>query len=61
MIFQIPMIASEKLHQNLTDYYQFLFKNRYEVNKKQIFSSEKMTNSGKQWTACRVKLMVCGY
>ena len=40
------MIASEKLHQNLSDYYQFLFKNRLEVNKKQIFPNEKIRNSG---------------
>ena len=40
------MIASEKSHQNLSDYNQFLFKKRFEVNKKQIFSSEKMRNSG---------------
>ena len=49
------MIASEKSHQNISDYNQFLFKIRFEVenlkkkcevNKHQIFSSEKMRNSG---------------
>ena len=40
------MIASEKSHQNLSDYIQFLFKNRFEANKKQIISSKKMRNSG---------------
>ena len=40
------MIASEKSHQNLSDYNQFLFKNRFEANKKQIISSKKMINSG---------------
>ena len=40
------MIASEKSHQNLSDYNQFLFKKRFEVNKVWIFSSEKMKNSG---------------
>ena len=44
------MIASEKSHQNLLDYNQFLFKRRFEVfflffeEKKRIFSSEKMRN-----------------
>ena len=40
------MMASEKLNQNLSDYNQFLLKKRFEDNKKQIFSSEKMRNSG---------------
>ena len=40
------MIASEKSHQNQSDYSQFLFEKRFEVNKKHIFSSEKMRNSG---------------
>ena len=40
------MIVQEKLQQNLSDYNQFLFKKIFEVNKKQIFSSEKMRNSG---------------
>ena len=35
------MIISEKSHQNLSDYNQFLFKKRFEFDKKQIFSSEK--------------------
>ena len=40
------MIASEKSHQNLSDYNQFLFKKIFEVHKKkQIFSSEKIRNS----------------
>ena len=40
------MIASENSHQNLLDYNQFLLKKRFEVNKKHVFSSEKMINSG---------------
>ena len=36
------MISSEKSNQNLSDYNKFLFKKRFEVNKKQIFSSEKI-------------------
>ena len=39
------MEKSETSHQNLSDYNQFLFKKRFEVNKKQIFSSDKMRNS----------------
>ena len=46
VIMQILMIVSEKSHQNLSDYNQFLFEKRFGVNKKQIFSSEKMRNSG---------------
>ena len=34
------MITSEKSHQNLSDYNQFLLRKRFEVNKKQIFSTE---------------------
>ena len=41
------MIISEKSHQNLSDYSQFLLKKKFENNKKQIFSGEKMGNSGK--------------
>ena len=33
--------------QNPSDYSQFLFRKKFEDDKKQIFSSEKMTNSGK--------------
>ena len=40
------MIASEKSHLNLSDYNQFLLKKRFEDDKKQIFSNEKMRNSG---------------
>lgn len=40
------MIASEKSHPILSDYNQILLKNKFEVNEKQIFSSEKMRNSG---------------
>ena len=40
------MIAQEKSYQNLSDYNQFLLKKRFEVDKKQIFSSEKIINSG---------------
>ena len=39
------MIVSEKPHQNISDYNQFLFKKRSEVNKKQIFTSKNMINS----------------
>ena len=46
VILWIPMIPLEKSHQNLSDYNQFLFKKRFEVNEKQIFSSEEMRNSG---------------
>ena len=35
-----------KITRNLSDYNQFLFKKIYEINKKQIFSEEKMRNSG---------------
>ena len=40
------MITSEITHQNLSDYNQFILKKNFEVNKKLIFSSEKMRNSG---------------
>ena len=40
------MTASEKFHQNISDYNQLLFKKRFEVNKKKIFPSENMRNSG---------------
>ena len=41
------MIVSEKSHQNLSDkIYQFLFKKKFELNKKGIISSEKKRNSG---------------
>ena len=40
------MIASEKSHQNIPDYDQFLFKNRFEVDKKSIFSSVRMRKLG---------------
>ena len=39
------MIASEKSHENLSDYNQLLFKKRFEVNIKPIFTNEKMRNS----------------
>ena len=39
------MIASEKSLQNLSDYSNFLFKKRFEVNKKQFFPSEKIRKS----------------
>ena len=39
------MIASEKSHHNLSDYTQFLFKQRFEVKKLIFFSGEKMRNS----------------
>ena len=41
------MIASEKkTHYGLSDYKQFIFKKRFKVNKKLIFSSKKLRNSG---------------
>ena len=40
------MIASEKSHQNLSDWNQFLFIKRFKVDEKQIFPSELMRNSG---------------
>ena len=36
------MIASEMSYQNLSGYYQFLFKKRFKVYKKQIYSSVKI-------------------
>ena len=41
----ILMVASEKSHQNLSDSIQLSFKKRFEVNKKLIFSIEKIINS----------------
>ena len=38
------MIISKKLHPNLSDYNQFVLKKRFEENKKQIFSYEKLRN-----------------
>ena len=40
------MIESEKSHQNPSDYNQFLFKKRFELDKKQIFYSEIIRNYG---------------
>ena len=40
------MIASEKSHQKLSDYIQFLLKKDLNLIKKGIMSSEKMRNSG---------------
>ena len=41
------MIASERSHQNISGYIQFLFKKRFEVDKKYDFiCSEKIRNSG---------------
>ena len=40
------MIVSENSHPDLSDYIQFLFEKRFEVNKKGIISSPKMRNSG---------------
>ena len=40
------IIVSEKLYQYLSDLNQFSFQKRFKVNKKQIFSSKKMKNSG---------------
>ena len=33
-ILKILMIVSEKFHQNMSDYIQFLFKNRFDFHKK---------------------------
>ena len=41
------MIVSEKSYQNISDYIQFLLKERFEFIKKGIISSEKMRNSSK--------------
>ena len=40
------IFASEKPHQNLSDYNQLLIKTNFRLIKKQIFSSEKLRNSG---------------
>ena len=40
------MIVTEKSYQNLSDYNQCLIKKRFEANKTQILSSEKMRNLG---------------
>ena len=40
------MIVSEKSHQNLSDYKQFLLKKRIEVNNKGIYPNENIINSG---------------
>ena len=40
------MIASEKSHQNLSNYNQLLFIKRFEVKKKQTYSSKRICNSG---------------
>ena len=37
VILYIPMITSEKSHQNLSDYNQFLLKKRFEVDTKTNF------------------------
>ena len=41
------MIASEKSHQNQSEYNYFLFKNYLKFIKKHIYSCEKMRNSDK--------------
>ena len=38
------MNVSEKSHQNLSDYIQFLFKKGFKLNIKSIISSEKLRN-----------------
>ena len=40
------MLASKISQENLSDYNQLTVKTIFEVNKKQIFSSEKIRNSG---------------
>ena len=44
VILYITMIASEKYHQNISDYNQFLFNKIFEVNIPQNFSGEQMRN-----------------
>jgi len=41
VILQISMIVSEKLRQNLSDYNQFLLKERFEVSEKRLFLVKK--------------------
>ena len=41
-ILKISMILTEKLHQGLSDYIQFLFLKKFILIKKQIISSEKI-------------------
>ena len=40
------LIPNSKSHQNLSDYNQFLLKKIFEVNKKLVFSSDKIKNAG---------------
>ena len=40
------MIVSETIHQNLSDYIQFLFRKHLNMIKERINSSEKKRNSG---------------
>ena len=40
------MSVSEKVHKNISDYYQVLFKKKFQVDKEQIISCEKMIKSG---------------
>ena len=40
------MIVSEKSHQNLLDYIQFLFKKYFELSKEGIIYGEKRRNPG---------------
>ena len=41
-ILYIPLIVSEKSNKNLSDYIQFILKKSFEVNRKGIFSIEKL-------------------
>ena len=53
------MIASEKKHPNLSDYNQFFFSNkRLKVNKKLIFSGEKIWKSGNYSLVPRRRLLI---
>ena len=38
------MTVSKKSHQNLSEYIQFLFKKRFEIDNKEIISSGKIRN-----------------
>ena len=40
------MILSDITHRNLSDYIQYLFKKRFEVDKKLFIAIAKMRNSG---------------
>ena len=53
------MIVSRNSRQNLSDYDQFFFKKRFEVHKKEIFSSEKLKNSDNRIYDCDAYSVTC--